>query len=113
MGTLATTTPIKHAKKSDIYNFVHSTIISCSDGFCWNQANEYTLNSPAVDHDKVNPQVATFFDQIAQTWEKSISMLDCKAYSPEAYASRWNGHLPLAPMPSNNSPPQRRRRCVR
>lgn len=63
------------SSESSIFDFLDSAIMSCRDGLCWSEASNITQSK----------NMSSF-----------VRVQDC-------YASRWEGHLPLAPMPSKDS----------
>ena len=102
-------------EKSSLFDFFDS-IMSCRDGLCWSQANDVAVSLPTVDARQDNSTSMRSFHRIVYSCSPSSSrdIMDRQDY----YASRWQGYLPLSPMPSNDllSPKKaylNRRRIVR
>jgi len=106
-------------ENSSVFRFFYS-IMPCRDGLCWSQTNDVTASSPTtVDTLQRNYMSTLSFHRTVSSYSPpSVSMSNNIVDKQDYYASRWQGHMPLSTMPSNDSfspkkIPLTRRRSVR
>mmetsp|Transcript_20071 Transcript_20071/g.23988 ORF Transcript_20071/g.23988 Transcript_20071/m.23988 type:complete len:133 (+) Transcript_20071:472-870(+) len=75
-----------------VFDILDSAFMSCRDGLCWSEGNDASIS---VD--------MSSFDQVLNPCSPSMSMSNSVLENEKVYSSRWQGHLPLAPMPSTDS----------
>jgi len=94
------------SEHTSLFEFLDSALMSCRDGLCWNEGNDLNI-----------PMNMSSFDRVLNPCSPSMSMSNIVIEKEKIYSSRWQGHLPLAPMPSTDlcSPNKSltRKRCVR
>jgi len=104
-------------ENSSMFDFFDS-IMTCRDKIWWSEANDGAVSSPTVGTRQDNSTSTSSFYQIVYSLSSSMSMSNNIVDTQDYYASRWKGHLPLSPLPSNDSLSRRttslkRRRTVR
>lgn len=101
-GGLCYSDPPSSLSLSDIFD---STITTCREGLCWSPPSSATISSRAADSLEEIPTSRSVFDRIVYSCSSPVSMsLSNNAVDKQDYyASRWQGYLPLSPMPSTDS----------
>jgi len=89
-------------ENSPVFEFFDS-IMSCRDGLYLSEVDDVTVSSPTVDTRQDDSTSMSSFHRIVYCCSPTMSMSNNMMDKQDYYASRWQGHLPLSPMPLNDS----------